>query len=94
VWNPRDPNEIAFTVGVGVGFQVAVYDFTRHQSKILTRESGDAVEPTWVSDGRHLIYTARTGHSSQLCLLDTETGKSSPLNSLKFGRAYQASFVK
>jgi TolB protein len=94
MWNPRDPNEIVFTVGVGAGFQVALYDFAKQQSKILTRESGDAQEPCWLSDGRHIIYTARSGSSRQLKLLDTQTGKTSALTSLKFGRAYQASFVK
>jgi TolB protein len=94
VWNPRDPNLIAFTAGVGYGFQIALYDFTKHSSKILTHEAGDAVEPTWLNDGRHLIYTARTAKTRQLTILDTETGKTTALNSLKFGRAYQASFVK
>jgi TolB protein len=94
VWNPRDPNQIAFTAGVGSGFQVALYDFTKHTSKILTHEAGDAVEPTWLNDGRHLIYTARTSGTRQLTVLDTETDKATPLNSFKFGRAYQASFAK
>lgn len=94
MWNPRDPNLIAFTVGVGSGFQIAVYDFTTHQSKIVTHEAGDGIEPCWVADGRHLIYTSRVGVTRQLNLLDTETGKKSPLNSLKFGRASQANFVK
>lgn len=93
-WNPRDPNQIAFTAGVGKGFQIAVYDFAKRQSKILTREGTDAVEPCWVADGRHLIYTARTGTTRQLMLLDTETGRASALSSLKLGRASQASFTK
>lgn len=93
-WNPRDPNQIAFTAGVGKGFQIALYDFSKNTSKILTRETADAVEPTWTSDGRHLIYTSRTSSTRQLKLLDTETGKSSSLTSLKFGKAYQATFVK
>lgn len=93
-WNPRDPNLIAFTVGVGKGFQVAVYDFTTKQSKIISREGVDAVEPCWVADGRHLIYTSRTSNTRQLMLLDTETGKASALNSIKFGRVSQASFTK
>lgn len=93
-WNPVDPNLIAFTAGVGKGFQVAIYDFAKRQSKIISREAGDALEPTWLADGRHLVYTARVGKTRQLMLIDTETGKTSPLSSLKFGNAYQANFVK
>lgn len=93
-WNPLDPNLIAFTVGVGKGFQIAVYDFAKRQSKIVTRESMDAIEPCWLSDGRHLIYTARTSATKQLMIVDTETGRTSPISSLKLGRASQASFSK
>jgi len=93
-WNPRDPNQLVFTAGVGGGFQIAVYDFIAKQSKVLTRGSGDGVGPCWLGDGRHIIYTLRTARTSQLCILDSETGRSTALTSVKFGRAYEASFVE
>ena len=38
----------------------------------------DAIEPSWLADGRHLVYTARDRTSSVLAILDTETGRSTP----------------
>ncbi len=93
-WNPRDPNQIIFTAGVGKGFQIAIYDFIDRKSKILTRGAADGVGPCWLSDGRHVVYTRRTGTSSQLCILDTQTGRNVPLTSEKFGKVSQASFAK
>ena len=37
------------------------------------------MEPSWLADGRHLVYTARDRSSSFLCILDTETGNSTRL---------------
>jgi TolB protein len=91
-WNPRDPNLLAFTAAVSGRFAVAIYDFNTRQSRFVTQGSGDAIEPVWTNDGRHLIYTARTATSSQLMLLDTRTGRSSPLGSRNQGRTSQADF--
>ncbi len=59
-WSRANPNKIVFTAGVGSGYQVAVYDLSTHSSKVVTtgKSSGDAQEPVWVADGRHVIYTA------------------------------------
>lgn len=78
-WNPRQANLIAFTAAVSGRFAVAVYDFNTRQSKFVTQGSGDSIEPVWTNDGRHLVYTARTGSSSTLMLLDTQTGKTTTL---------------
>lgn len=91
-WNPRDPNLVAFTAAVGGRFAVAVYDFSKRQSRFLTQGSGDAVAPCWTSDGRHLVYTARTSSTSRLMLLDTHTGKSTPLSSQQLGKVSHADF--
>lgn len=92
-WNPRHANLIAFTIAQGGGFQVAVYDFNRRESRTVTRVSGDAIEPVWVNDGRHLIFTHRVAGTTQLQILDVETGQSQPLHSRNFGNTSQASFA-
>lgn len=89
-WNPRDPNLLAFTCAQAGEFEVAFYDFTRRESKVLTRGAGDAVEPVWLPDGRHLIYTRRTPQVRQLMLLDTQTGRAVTLSDPRFGNAWMA----
>jgi TolB protein len=37
-----------------------------------------------------LVYTARTTYASRVCILDTETGKSTPVSPSSFGPALQA----
>jgi len=91
-WNPRHANLLAFTVAQGGRFVVAVYDFNTRQSKVVTQGTGDAIEPVWTVDGRHLVYTARTATSSNLMLLDTHTGKTTPLGNRNMGRASHADF--
>ncbi len=91
-WNPVHDNLIAFTAATSGRFAVAVFDFTTGQSRFVTRESGDAIEPVWLADGRHLIYTARTARSKTLMLLDTQTGQSTRLSSPDFGKVSQADF--
>ena len=92
-WNPVKENLIAFTAAVGGGFQIALYDSASRSSKILTSVSQSAVEPAWLNDGRHLIFTQRQQGRMRLMLLDSETGKVSPLHVPSFGDASSASFV-
>ncbi|MGE9289598.1 MAG: biopolymer transporter Tol [Puniceicoccales bacterium] len=92
-WNPRNDRLIAFTAAESGRFQVALYDTATRKSKFLTTRAGDAIEPAWLNDGRHLLYTARESGHTRLYILDTETGSSSPLHSQRFGNASQANFV-
>lgn len=92
-WNRVDANKIAFTTRIGSGYQVAVYDFSKGGAAAqVSRAPFDAIEPCWLPDGRHLIYTARDRRSSLLCILDTETGKSTVINK-NFGTTLQASVL-
>ena len=90
-WNRVDPNKIAFTIRIGRGYQVAVYDFSKRASVQASRAPFDGIEPSWLPDGRHLVYTARDRNTSRLCVLDTETGKSTPLSPTNFGPTLQGS---
>lgn len=78
-WSRGNPAKIAFTTRVGKQYQIAVYDRPTGKAKIASKASFDGVEPSWLADGRHLVYTARDRSSSVICILDTETGKSTPV---------------
>ena len=92
VWNPVDESLIAFTAAVSGGFQIALYDFNKRSSEILTQGSS-SLEPTWTRDGRHLVFTQRNGGNTRLMLLDTVTKKVSQLHKSGFGDASSASYV-
>ncbi|MFP4673634.1 MAG: biopolymer transporter Tol [Opitutales bacterium] len=92
-WNPVDPERIAFTVAVGSGFQIAVYEASERDSKIVTSVADSAVEPVWLNDGRHLVFTQRQHGRTRLMLLDTETETVKPLHKPEFGDASSAGFV-
>jgi len=89
-WNPRDPQQIAFTAAMGGEFEVAVYSFKAGKSTVLSKGSGDAVHPHWLNDGRHIIYTERTPRYNRLMILDSITGKRIRLSPLDLNNAEQA----
>lgn len=89
-WSRANPNRIAFTIRVGRNFQIAVYDFSKRASEQVSNAPFDGIEPNWLPDGRHLVYTARTSTTSRVCILDTETGKSTPISPTSFGSTLQA----
>ncbi|MBC7366819.1 MAG: PD40 domain-containing protein [Undibacterium sp.] len=89
-WSKTNPNKIAFTIRVGRNFQIAVYDFTKRASEQVSKAKFDGVEPNWLPDGRHVVYTARDSATSRVCILDTETGKSTPISPASFGSTLQA----
>jgi len=88
-WSRANPNRIAFTIRVGRNFQID-YDFSKRASEQVSKAPFDGVEPNWLPDGRHLVYTARTSTTSRVCILDTETGKSTPISPTSFGSTLQA----
>ena len=92
VWNPVDENLIAFTAAVRGGFQIALYDAKKRSSEILT-VGATSLEPTWLRDGRHLVFTQRNGSIIRLMLLDTVTKEVSALHAPSFGEASMASYV-
>ncbi|QYM77482.1 biopolymer transporter Tol [Horticoccus luteus] len=89
-WNRADPQKIAFTMGVGKGYQVGVYDFSKRASVQVSHAPFDGLEACWLPDGRHVIYTARDRRTSRLCILDTETGQSQPVSPTMLGGCMQA----
>lgn len=89
-WSRANPNKIAFTTRIGRGYQIAVHDFSKGKSSQASHAGFDGVEPSWLPDGRHLVYTARDQRTSVLCILDTESGSSTSISPASFGPAFQA----
>ena len=82
-----DPSKIAFTFQTGGRFQVGVLDLKTGQSQKVSKADYDGVEPAWLADGRHLIYTARAAGSRALVILDTETGRTIKLGTIPAEKA-------
>jgi TolB protein len=78
-WSTANPNKIACTVRVSGRYQIAVCDVPTRTAKVVSKAAFDGIEPAWLADGRHLVYTARDRNTHVLCILDTETGKSTPV---------------
>ncbi|MCH6254972.1 hypothetical protein MLD52_00320 [Puniceicoccaceae bacterium K14] len=93
-WNPVDENLILFTTAEGNGFQIAIYDFSKGESVKVTSERSMAVEPQWLADGRHIIYTLKSNDSKRIVLLDTVTRKRSVVSPSSLGDVSQASYLK
>jgi TolB protein len=82
-WSRTSPNKIACTVRVGRQYRIAVADVASGKTTVVDMKNPpfDAIEPSWLADGRHLIYTARDRTTSVLCILDTESGRSTRITS-------------
>jgi TolB protein len=89
-WSRASPEKIAFTMRVGRSYQIGVLDLSTQSGKQVSSAPFDALEPSWLPDGRHVVYTARTAYTSRVCILDTETGSSVPVSPSSFGPALQA----
>lgn len=92
-WNPVDSSKIVFTAVFREGFQIVLWDFKTNKSEILTRGARDSIEPTWLSDGRHILFTRRVGSSKQLFVIDSFTRQERPISSKRFGNVSQADAV-
>ncbi|HEY8931822.1 MAG TPA: biopolymer transporter Tol [Rariglobus sp.] len=91
-WSVADPNKIAFTMRIGRGYQIAVCDLSgRTPTKQVSKAPVDAVEPAWLADGRHLVYTERSANSRGICILDTETGKTTRVSPAQLKQTSQVS---
>ena len=92
-WNHADPNKIVFTAVFQEGFQIVLWDYQTNRSEILTRGRRDSIEAVWLRDGRHIVFTRRTGSGKQLMIMDTISKQERPLHSARFGNISQADAV-
>lgn len=72
-WSP-DGTKIAFNVRQGGSFQVAVIDLRGGRVSIVSG-AGNAENPEWGADSRHLLYAS----GSSLVRLDTLSGKTTTI---------------
>lgn len=84
-WSRASPGKIACTIREGRRYQIAVYDFSQGRATTVSNAPFDGIEPSWLADGRHLVYTARDKNTSVLGILDTETGRSTRISPVDFG---------
>jgi len=94
-WNPLDSSKIAFTAAVSGGFQIALFDGQARKSRFLTSGSNDGMQPCWLNDGRHIVFTSRSkSGSKRLMILDTEGVGAKPqaLHGTNMGNCSQVSF--
>lgn len=90
-WSAGNPNKVAFTTKIGGGYQIALFDVAqRLDAKQVSNAPYDAVEPAWLADGRHLLFTVRSPGQRSIWILDTETRKSTRLSSPQLGMVSQA----
>jgi TolB protein len=74
----------------GSHYQIGVLSLSQQHGEQVSKAPFDGMEPSWLPDGRHVVYTAVTPYASRVCILDTETGKSTPLSPSSFGSTLQA----
>ncbi len=90
-WSRANPSRIAFTAKIGGNYQIAVLDVSSHESRVVSKASFDGMGASWLPDGRHLVYTASSSTTSRLCILDTETGKSTIISPSSLGQVERGS---
>jgi TolB protein len=89
-WSRASPNKVAFTMKVGRNYQIGVLDLSTRHGEQASKAPFDGIEPSWLPDGRHVVYTARSASTSRISILDTETGKSVAISPSSFGASQQA----
>lgn len=89
-WSRANPDKLAVTAWLGGGYQIAEVSLSSGEWKQVSHASFDGIEPCWLPDGRHLVYTARNRTQSVICILDTETGRSTRVSPLGLGLVEQA----
>jgi TolB protein len=92
-WSATDPNKIVFTAREGRGYQIAVWDLNSKSGKVVSKAPMDAIEATWLADGRHVICSFRAANTSSLYVLDTESGKATRLSPAALGNTSSASYL-
>ena len=77
-WSP-DGKKIAFVGQLGGNFDICLYDVSSRKLFQLTTNPNNDEGPSWACDSRHIAYSSVYARASKIMLLDSETGKTSPL---------------
>jgi len=57
----------------------------------VSKADFDGIEPSWLADGRHLVYTARDRTSSVLCISTPRPARANALSPASLGATIGAS---
>lgn len=88
--NPIFNKLIAFTAATKKSFQIAIYDESSGKADFITSDADDFTEPSWLPDGRHLLVTHRKNNIQSLCVLDSISGKYTPIKHLDLTQTMMA----
>jgi TolB protein len=73
-WNPsKQYAEIAYTSRLeSYGFDIAVVDLASRQVRQITQGRGSCEYPAWAPNGRHLVFSCKSGGTWQITVADRE----------------------
>ena len=74
-------NKICFAKKMGKNYAIAMIDMNKPSAgvKILTKTAGNWEAPSWAPDGRHIICSRQYNGTSNLYMIDSWYGKTTPL---------------
>ena len=73
-----DGRRVAFQSQISGVFQIMAINLRDRSVQAFTSE-GRNTEPSWAPDSRHLLFTSTRSGTSQLWVLDTESGRTRQL---------------
>ena len=76
--------KIVYATRINGSYTLAVLDLTSGKNTRVTNTPGNFESPTWAADNRQIVCTRSRGGKSELCIVDTWTGKVRPLLSTKY----------
>lgn len=91
-WSRANPDMLVFTIAQGRGFQVATYNFKTRKAKVVSKGASTS-GAKWLSDGRHIVCQKSFGKNRRLYVIDTETGRQTPLHSQQLGSLTDPDFT-
>ncbi|HVT46480.1 MAG TPA: hypothetical protein VHD57_01730 [Vicinamibacterales bacterium] len=67
-------NFIAFTLGTGPGYEIAIYDFNTSSIRVLTDGRGKNESPAVAPNGRHVAFVTNRWGKEQIAIVDVAGG--------------------
>ena len=77
-------NKIVYATRINGSYTLAVLDLATGKNTRVTNVPGNYESPTWAADNRQIVCKRGTGNHSEICIVDTWTGKVRTLISTKY----------
>ena len=77
-------NKIVYATRINGSYTLAVLDLKTGKNERVTKVPGNYESPTWAADNRQIVCKRGEGQYSEICLVDTWTGKVRKLLSTKY----------